>query len=169
MEGEDSTNIIEPALAWHDQVQNPRNIVKKQLTLVKKVLNVLGITSFCFAYSFQFREKEAIRLCLKHFRQKNYNEVFESLQKKTKIQLEHPRLTELHNCLVKDGNYDETEKLIKTAIQGEFYNFSSLSQYGTSIKLIITLLDHNYFHRERIFENFRWLIRRMDKCAKTIA
>ena len=63
---------------------------------------------------------------------KNYNEVFESLQKKTKIQLEHPRLTELHNCLVKDGNYDETEKLIKIAIQGEFYYFS-LTQYGTLI------------------------------------
>ena len=133
MEGEDSTDIIEPALAWHDQVQNLKNIVKKQLTFVKKVLNCLGITSFCFHYSFQFREKEAIRLCLKHFRQKNYNEVFESLQKKTKIQLEHPRLTELHNCLVKDGNYDETEKLIKIAIQGEFY-YLSLTQYGTLVK-----------------------------------
>ena len=167
MEGEDSTDIIEPALAWHDQVLNLRNIVKKQLTFVKKVLNCLGITSFCLAYSFQFREKEAIRLCLKHFRQKNYNEVFESLQKKTKIQLEHPRLTELHNCLVKDGNYDETEKLIKIAIQGEFYYFS-LTQYGILIKEIITPLVDNYFHRECIFLNFRWLIRRVDKCAKTI-
>ena len=130
-------------------------------------MNCLGITSLCFAYSFQFREKEAIRLCLKHFRQKNYNEVFESLQKKTKIQLEHPRLTELHNCLVKDGNYDETEKLIKTAIQGAFYNFS-LTQYGTLTKLMITLLVDHSFQREYIFENFRRLIRRVDKCAKTI-
>ena len=69
----------------------------------------------------QFREREAIRLCLKHFRQKNYNEVFASLQKKTKIQLEHPRLTELHNSLVKDGNYEDTEKLINQAIQGTIY------------------------------------------------
>ena len=34
----------------------------------------------------QFREREAIRLCLKHFRQHNYSEVFECLQKKTRIQ-----------------------------------------------------------------------------------
>ena len=43
----------------------------------------------------QHREKETIRLCLKHFRQHNYLEVFESLQKKTKIQLEHPLLTQV--------------------------------------------------------------------------
>ena len=47
----------------------------------------------------QYREKETIRLCLKHFRQHNYLEVFESLQKKTKIQLEHPLLTEV--CFVR--------------------------------------------------------------------
>ena len=68
----------------------------------------------------QFREREAIRLCLKHFRQKNYNEVFASLQKKTKIQLEHPRLTELHNSLVKDGNYEEPDRLVNQAIKGKY-------------------------------------------------
>jgi hypothetical protein len=34
---------------------------------------------------YQYREREAIRLCLKHFRQKNYTEVFESLQVSFKI------------------------------------------------------------------------------------
>ena len=48
----------------------------------------------------QYREKEAIRLCLKHFRQRQYTEAYEELQKKTKIELEHPILTELHNKLV---------------------------------------------------------------------
>ena len=48
----------------------------------------------------QYREREAIRLCLKHFRQHNYSEAFETLQKKTKISLEHPTLTDLHNQLV---------------------------------------------------------------------
>ena len=61
----------------------------------------------------EFRERETIRLCLKHFRQHNYLEAFESLQKKTKIQLEDPMLTELHSVLVNDGNYDQTECLIK--------------------------------------------------------
>ena len=54
----------------------------------------------CFYFLFQFREKEAIRLCLKHFRQRQYLEAYEALEKKTKIVLEHPILTELHTKLV---------------------------------------------------------------------
>ena len=54
-----------------------------------------------FYFCFQYREREAIRLCLKHFRQKNYLEAFESLQKRTKISLEHPMLAELHTLLVR--------------------------------------------------------------------
>ena len=57
------------------------------------------ITGMSF-FAFQYREREAIRLCLKHFRQHNYTEAFESLQKRTKISLEHPVLTELHQKLV---------------------------------------------------------------------
>lgn len=53
-----------------------------------------------FELFLQYREREAIRLCLKHFRQHNYTEAFESLQKRTKITLEHPLLTELHEKLV---------------------------------------------------------------------
>ena len=51
-------------------------------------------------FFFQFREREAIRLCLKHFRQRQYLEAYEALEKKTKIVLEHPILTELHTKLV---------------------------------------------------------------------
>ena len=51
-------------------------------------------------YLFQYREREAIRLCLKHFRQHHYVEAYDALQKKTKIALEHPVLTELHQRLV---------------------------------------------------------------------
>lgn len=53
---------------------------------------------FCFL---QYREREAIRLCLKHFRQRHYIEAFEALKKKTKVSLEHPVLTELHDLLVR--------------------------------------------------------------------
>jgi hypothetical protein len=48
----------------------------------------------------QFRETEVIRLCLKHFRQRNFQETFESLQKKTSLKLEDDLLTEIHNQLV---------------------------------------------------------------------
>jgi len=76
-----------------------------------------------------FREKEAIRLCLKHFRQKNYLEVFESLLKKTRIQLEHPKLTQLHDSLVVEGNYQAAEQLIDDAIQdGLFEDYINSQQ-----------------------------------------
>lgn len=48
----------------------------------------------------QYREREAMRLCLKHLRQFDYSEAFELLQKKSKVQLEHPLLTQLHSLLV---------------------------------------------------------------------
>ncbi|KAL4827363.1 hypothetical protein H8958_021814 [Nasalis larvatus] len=62
--------------------------------------------------------KEAIRLCLKHFRQHNYTEAFESLQKKTKIALEHPMLTDIHDKLVLKGDFDACEELIEKAVNG---------------------------------------------------
>lgn len=67
---------------------------------------------------FQYREKEAIRLCLKHFRQRQYVEAYEALKKRTKVDLEHPILTELHNLLVTQGNYDACEDLITRACEG---------------------------------------------------
>lgn len=70
----------------------------------------------------KFRETETIKMCLKHLRQQNYLEVFESLQKKTKIQLEHPILTQLHHTLVKSGDYQETEKLILKSLEDGFFN-----------------------------------------------
>ena len=50
---------------------------------------------------FQYREQEVIRLCLKHFRQHNYSEAYEALQRQTRVTLEHPALTELHTQLVR--------------------------------------------------------------------
>ena len=58
---------------------------------------------FMLYFKFQYREREAIRLCLKHFRQRQYTEAYEELQKKTKIELEHPILTELHTKLVRSS------------------------------------------------------------------
>lgn len=66
----------------------------------------------------QYREQEAIRLCLKHFRQHNYTEAFESLQKKTRIALEHPMLTHLHDRLVLQGDFDACEEFIDKAVKG---------------------------------------------------
>ncbi|XP_070558105.1 muskelin-like [Ptychodera flava] len=76
----------------------------------------------CLKWYNQYREREAIRLCLKHFRQHNYSEAFESLQKKTKISLEHPLLTELHNALVLNGDFDKCEEITEKAVNDGLFN-----------------------------------------------
>jgi hypothetical protein len=58
------------------------------------------------------QEREAVRLCLKHFRQRNYVDSFDQLRKRTKIDLEAPALTRLHTALVVEGNFIESERLI---------------------------------------------------------
>ncbi|XP_043569159.1 muskelin [Chiloscyllium plagiosum] len=84
----------------------------------------------CLNWYSKYREQEAIRLCLKHFRQHNYTEAFESLQKKTKIALEHPMLTELHEKLVLKGDFDACEGLIEKAVSdGLFNQYISQQEY----------------------------------------
>ncbi|XP_060569193.1 muskelin-like [Ruditapes philippinarum] len=84
----------------------------------------------CMNWYNTYREKEAIRLCLKHFRQRQYVEAYEALQKKTRVDLEHPILTELHGLLVTQGNYDACEDLItKACEEGLFEQYISDQDY----------------------------------------
>uniref|UniRef100_A0A667Z6M9 Muskelin 1, intracellular mediator containing kelch motifs n=1 Tax=Myripristis murdjan TaxID=586833 RepID=A0A667Z6M9_9TELE len=84
----------------------------------------------CLNWYSKYREQEAIRLCLKHFRQHNYTEAFESLQKKTRIALEHPMLTHLHDRLVLRGDFDACEELIDKAVRdGLFNQYISQQEY----------------------------------------
>ena len=69
---------------------------------------------------FQYRQREAIRLCLKHFRQHNYTDAFEYLQQKTRIRLEDPLLTELHHTVVRKGDYEASEEIVTKAIEGKY-------------------------------------------------
>lgn len=71
----------------------------------------------CLQWLVTFREKEAIRLCLKHFRQRQFTEAYEALQKRTKVSLEHPILTELHSMLVKHGDFEKSEDLLWQAAE----------------------------------------------------
>ena len=70
-------------------------------------------------FPFQYRQREAIRLCLKHFRQHNYTDAFEYLQQKTRIRLEDPLLTELHHTVVRKGDYEASEEIVTKAIEGK--------------------------------------------------
>ena len=92
---------------WYVELQG-----RDEEELVRKGINWLN----------QCREKEAIRLCLKHFRQKNYTEAFESLEKRTKVQLEDQLLTHLHQLLVIDGDFRAVEKLLQTAANDRIFN-----------------------------------------------
>lgn len=88
------------------------------------------IVSSCMDWYNTYREREAIRLCLKHFRQRHYIEAFEALKKKTKVSLEHPVLTELHDLLVTGGDYDGCEKVITRACdEGLFEQYISQQDY----------------------------------------
>jgi hypothetical protein len=113
LEGDDSNDIVRPALTWHDQ----------------------------------FREKEAIRLCLKHFRQQNYMQAFEFLQQKAKIQLEDPLLSDLHHTLVRQGDHDKSEQIIVKAIEdGLFDSWMNLQQPVP--KWTALILPDDYFTEE---------------------
>ena len=76
----------------------------------------------CLKWYNDFREQEVIRLCLKHFRQRNYMEAFDALQRKTQISLEHPALTELHQVLVKHGHFEQAETIIHQAANENLFN-----------------------------------------------
>eukprot|EP00051_Salpingoeca_urceolata_P006576 m.86923 g.86923 ORF g.86923 m.86923 type:complete len:836 (+) comp14891_c0_seq3:166-2673(+) len=65
------------------------------------------------------REREAIRLCLKHFRQRNLLKCFEDLQQSTGVELEAPCLTELYKTIVLEGDYQKAEELITTSTEGD--------------------------------------------------
>nr|XP_053629064.1 muskelin-like isoform X1 [Cherax quadricarinatus]XP_053629065.1 muskelin-like isoform X1 [Cherax quadricarinatus] len=89
-----------------------------------------AVVQKCINWYTTYREREAIRLCLKHFRQHNYTEAFESLEKRTRVTLEDPRLTQLHKLLVENGDFDACEELISQAAQeGLFQQYISQQEY----------------------------------------
>ena len=70
----------------------------------------------------EYRELEVIRLCLKHFRQKNYVDAFQVLSKKTKVKLENELLTKLYDLLVVQGNFVECEKLLVDCVENGLFD-----------------------------------------------
>lgn len=69
---------------------------------------------------FQYREREIVRLCLKHFRKMNYHEAFDALQRHTKVQLEDPLLSKLHEILVDRGDYDGAEHFLEHSVSSKY-------------------------------------------------
>lgn len=70
-------------------------------------------------FSFQqFQEQEALRLCLKHLRQQDYQDAYHALCKQAHLDLEHPLLTQLHTILVEKGEHSQAENLLSQAAAG---------------------------------------------------
>ncbi|XP_012567064.2 muskelin isoform X1 [Hydra vulgaris] len=90
----------------------------------------------CLKWFNNYREQEAIRLCLKYFRQKNYTEAFNALKNETNVFLESPLLTSLHTSLVKNGNFEEAEHIIQNSAHlfNEYISTQSYQPKWTALK-----------------------------------
>ncbi|XP_017793080.1 PREDICTED: muskelin [Habropoda laboriosa] len=69
-----------------------------------------------------YRQKELVRLCMKHFRKLEQPEIVEALQRVTGVPLEHPRLTELYDVLVRKGDHLQAECFISNAVTMGLFN-----------------------------------------------
>ncbi|CEG84146.1 hypothetical protein RMATCC62417_17991 [Rhizopus microsporus] len=74
-----------------------------------------SILSLVFDAYIKYKELETIKLCLKHFRQKNMMDLYHLLKEKTGVEFEHPLISNLHQALVIDGDFDEAERIIDNA------------------------------------------------------
>lgn len=90
-------------------------------------VELLGIDDWevvkpCLDWFNEYREREIVRLCLKHFRKMNYHEAFDALQRHTKVQLEDPLLSKLHEILVDRGDYDGAEHFLEHSVSSTYFN-----------------------------------------------
>lgn len=78
----------------------------------------------------QYKEKEAMRICLKFLRQNRHYEVFNELLRSSSIQLEDPMITEFHDQLVINGNFKRCEEILDLSFDRNlFAEFISHSKY----------------------------------------
>ncbi|KAI9007518.1 Muskelin N-terminus-domain-containing protein [Phycomyces nitens] len=90
----------------------------------------------------KLKEIETMRLCLKHFRQRNMMDIFHSLQARTGVKLEEPLLTHLHQVLVTEGDYEASENILNdTYKQGLFDGYANNTKYVPSWRRIYPSSD----------------------------
>lgn len=76
----------------------------------------------------KYREKEVVRLCLKHFRQQGYHAAFRALQEQTNVHLESLLMSKLHETLVENGNFAKTEKYVQQFVSDGLTDSYSIKQ-----------------------------------------
>lgn len=65
----------------------------------------------------QYKERETVRLCLKHFRKYQKLEIVDTIKRITGIDVEDPQLSALYDLLVVKGDHDQAEQFIANAIK----------------------------------------------------
>ena len=153
LKGVDDYEFVQPCITRFHNV-SPRFSILNWALCVLVSLNPHSISNFSidFFIYFQFQEREAIRVCLKHLRNHNYLEAFESLQKKTKVQLEHPLMSQLHEMLVLKGDFLSAEKFLEQCSESQmFHNFISQQDY----KAVWTQLSPEPGDSSHLFESER--------------
>ena len=85
-----------------------------------------------------YKESEVLRLCLKHFRQRNMLNLFNTLSSSLKIQFEDSLLSDLYTFLVVDGDFKKSEDLlVQAGKQGLFNESITETAYKPSWKRIL--------------------------------
>eukprot|EP00731_Ephydatia_muelleri_P000998 Em0001g998a len=71
-----------------------------------------------------YKEKEALLLCMKHLRQYGYTEPFASLKDRAGVVWEDPMLTHLYKAIVEDGDWKGAEQAMEQAAEaGHFEEY----------------------------------------------
>ncbi|KAG5639026.1 hypothetical protein H0H81_007639 [Sphagnurus paluster] len=70
----------------------------------------------------KYRETAAMRLVLKHLRQRRLLTPYECIISRSGFQLEHPLLTKLHEAVVLQGNWAEAEHLVSFISKTEMFD-----------------------------------------------
>ncbi|XP_066584109.1 muskelin [Prorops nasuta] len=79
-----------------------------------------------------YRQKEVIRLCMKHFRKLEQHEIVDTLKSVTGVPLEDPQLSVLYELLVEKGDHQQTEDFITNAVvSGLLNDYINAQSYKT--------------------------------------
>jgi hypothetical protein len=91
---------------------------------------------------------ETVRLCLKHFRQKNMMDVYQLLKNKSGVELEHPLITKLHQSLVIQADFEKTEEIIKDAENRNIFNsYVKDAIYTTNWQKLVVFNDGTKYRK----------------------
>lgn len=114
--GIDDPLIVKPSIEWVNSV------IRKDIN--DKIICFFLYSKFHIFYLYlQYRQREIIRLCMKHFRRFEQQEVVDTLQRVTGVPLEDPRLSVLYDLLVTKGDHLQAERYITNAVSSKFFKY----------------------------------------------